>query len=501
MTADAQFVTSGIGDLDELLGGGFQPNRMYLVEGNPGSGKTTLGLQYLLEGARLGQKSLYVTLSETRDELIAVGRSHGWDLDGIDIFELSPDEAALDPDSQYAMFQPSEIELGVTTKAILEEVRRLDPQRVVFDSLSEMRLLAQSALRYRRQVLALKQFFIRRNSTVLLLDDLTSEVGDLQLESLAHGVVVLDQLAPIYGTERRRLRVVKMRGARFRGGFHDFTIERGGLSIYPRLVAADHQESRTGEAIGSGLGSIDTLLGGGIERGASVLVVGPAGVGKSSLSALYAHTAAQRGERTAAFIFDESRATFLTRTRGLGLDIERYLKTSLITLDQVDPAEMSPGEFAHRICKAVAGADGGSPARIVIIDSLNGYLNAMPEENFLAMQLHELLTYLGKHGVVTFLVLAQHGIFGSIVETPVDTSYLADCVILLRYFEAEGAIRKAISVVKKRTGPHERTIREFSLRGGRIGVGEPLTQFRGVLGGIPRYDASPVGLEQKGQRP
>ncbi|VTS00728.1 circadian clock protein : KaiC family protein OS=Asticcacaulis biprosthecum C19 GN=ABI_22470 PE=4 SV=1: KaiC: KaiC [Gemmata massiliana] len=477
---------TGITGFDDILGGGLPPNRLYLIEGNPGSGKTTLALQYLFEGVRKKEPCLYVTLSETKAELAAVARSHGWSLAGIEIVELVASEAELEPDNQHTMFQPADVELGQTTKAVLAEVERVKPRRVVIDSLSELRLLAQSSLRYRRQILALKQFFIGRSCTVLLLDDNTSAASDLQLHSIAHGVVSLEHLSPQYGAERRRLRVTKLRGQKFRGGFHDFNIATGGLDVFPRLVAAEHVEGREQRLLTGGVPEFDRLLGGGFDYGTSALLVGPAGAGKSSVAINYARAAAAKGERAALFAFDERAEVLLRRAAGLGMDLAPHIKDRTLTLQQVDPAELSPGEFAATVRRAVDGADGHAPAKVIVIDSLNGYLHAMPEEDFLTVQMHELLTYLGHKGVVTFLVLAQHGMIGS-MQTPVDTTYLADTVVLFRYFEAAGEVRQAVSVVKKRSGTHERTIRELKLDGG-IRVGEPLKAFRGVLTGTPTYD-------------
>ena len=475
---------TGIEGLDTVLCGGLTPHRLYLVEGVPGSGKTTLALQFLMEGSRSGEPVLYVTLSETEEELRGVASSHGWSLDGITIRELVPSEDNLRPDEQYTMFHPSEVELSETTATILADVERIKPARVVFDSLSELRLLAGNPLRYRRQILALKQFFIGRTCTVLLLDDLTSSNHDLQVQSIAHGVIRLEQLHPEYGAERRRLLVLKFRGVSFRGGFHDYAIRRGGIEVYPRLIASEHRTALKIERLASGVAEIDKLLGGGIERGTSTLIVGAAGTGKSSLAAQFVDAAAARGQRSAMFIFDESANTLLTRTAGLGINLRQHIEDGHITLQQVDPAELSPGEFAHSIKEAVERKE----ATVVVIDSLNGYLNAMPEERFLIIQLHELLTYLGNAGVATILIGAHHGLIGSAMVAPVDASYLADAVVLMRYYELRGEVRQAISVIKKRGGAHERTIRDFQLSSEGIRVGLPLREFRGVLTGVPIYE-------------
>ncbi|HEX7221051.1 MAG TPA: ATPase domain-containing protein [Burkholderiales bacterium] len=479
--ADATAVAAGIPGLDNILGGGFTPNRIYLVEGDPGSGKTTLALQYLLEGRRRGESGMYVSLSETKEELDGVARSHGWTLEGIHCHELLPSDESLLPDAQSRLFHPSEVELSDTTRAILGEVERRKPSRVVFDSLSEMRLLAQHPLRYRRQVLALKQFFIGRECTVLLLDDRTSADNDLQLHSLAHGVISLEHVAQEYGAERRRLRVMKMRGRPFRGGFHDFIIRSGGLDVFPRLVAAEHHRLFDGEPLKSGVPELDKLAGGGLHRGTSTLLMGPAGTGKSTIATQYAVCAAERGERSVLFAFDESVATLITRSEGLGIPLKKHIDAQRIRVQQVDPGELSPGEFIYGIRRAVE-QDG---ARVVVIDSLNGYLNAMPEERYLTIQLHEMLSYLGQQGVVTLMVMAQRGLLGAGMQTPVDASYLADTVVALRYFEARGALRRAISVVKKRSGMHEDTLRELRLTRGGVALGEPLHDFHGVMSGIP----------------
>ncbi|HYY97444.1 MAG TPA: ATPase domain-containing protein, partial [Pyrinomonadaceae bacterium] len=419
-------------------------------------------------------------LSETKEEINAVAASHGWSLHAVSIYELIPSEESLKTETQYTIFHPSEVELGETTRAVIEEVERIQPRRVVFDSLSEMRLLARDPLRYRRQILALKQFFAGRRSTVLLLDDRTSADADLQVQSIAHGVLMLEQMALDYGAERRRLRVSKLRGSRFRGGFHDFTIRTGGVEVFPRLVAAERRGEFKNETVASGVAELDALLGGGLDRGTSTLVLGPAGCGKSSLATHFAAAATRRGEQAAAFLFDEGVNTYLNRAAGLGTDVREEVEAGRLTVQQVDPAELSPGEFTHAVCTAVERG-----ARLIVIDSLNGYLQAMPDERFLTAQMHELLTYLNQRGVVTMLLMAQHGFMGA-MSSPVDVSYLADTVVLLRYFEAGGAIRRAISVVKKRTGRHEDTIREMRLSASRgVEVGEPLKAFRGVLTGVP----------------
>jgi circadian clock protein KaiC len=478
---------TGVSGLDDILGGGLTPHRLYLLEGMPGSGKTTLAFQFLLEGVRSGEPVLYVTLSETQEEIRAVAASHGWSLDGITVRELVPSEQSLEPGEQYTVFHPSEVELTDTTKKIVDDVEKLKPTRIVFDSLSELRLLAGNPLRYRRQILALKQFFAGRRCTVLLLDDLTAAEHDLQVQSIAHGAILLEHTMPAFGPPRRRLSVTKYRGSDFRGGYHDYAIRRGGLDVYPRLVAAEHRRESTRERMPSGLAGLDKLVGGGLERGTSTLIQGAAGTGKSTISALFCARAAERGEHAALFIFDESVSTLLSRLDGLNVPLRKHVDSGLISVQQIDPAELSPGEFVHAIRRAVEE----KKARIVVIDSLNGYLNSMPDEKFLIVQLHELLTYLGQGGVASILVAAQHGLMGAQMTAPVDASYLADSVVLLRYFESEGEVRQALSVVKMRGGEHERSIRDFSMKGGRIAVGEPLRDYRGVLTGVPERKPKP----------
>lgn len=472
---------TGVQGLDDILHGGLIRNRLYLIHGDPGAGKTTLSMQYLLQGIREGENCLYISLSETEEELRASARSHGWSLDGVEIVELVAEEKDLDGDTQVTMYHPSEVELTETTRKILSAVERFSPTRVVFDSLSELRLLAQNSLRYRRQILALKQFFVGRNCTVILLDDHTAEGSDLQLQSIAHGVISLEQLSPVYGASRRRLRVIKFRGTDFRGGYHDFSIRRGGLTIFPRLAAIEHSDPFPRERIKSGVTALDALLGGGPDRGTSTLLMGPAGCGKSTIAVQYAVAAAERGDHAAIFIFDEGLATLQIRSEALGIRFQEGTKAGQVKVQQVDPAELSPGEFACLVRQAVEQ----DQARVVVIDSLNGYMNAMPEEQFLTAQLHELLSYLGRKGVTTLLVVAQHGMLGAYMQSPVDTSYLADSVVLLRYFEYAGKVKKAISVVKKRSGAHEESIRELRFNGQGIHLSEPLTGFRGILTGVP----------------
>jgi circadian clock protein KaiC len=473
--------STGVAGLDDILNGGFLENRLYLVEGMPGSGKTTLAFQFLLEGVARGESVLYVTLSETAEEISAVAESHGWNLKGISIRELVPTAATLQPSEQYTVFHPSEIELSDTTKRILADVEEIKPTRIVFDSLSELRLLAGNPLRYRRQILALKQYFAGKRCTVILLDDLTAAKHDLQVQSIAHGAMLLEHTIPAFGSLRRRLSVTKYRGSDFRGGYHDYLIRRGGLEVFPRLIAAEHRGESSRERLPSGLTGLDSLMGGGLERGTSTLIAGAAGTGKSTITALFCANAADVGMNSSMFIFDESINTLFSRMHGLHIDLKRHVDAGRVAVTQVDPAEMTPGEFIHGIRNAVEKQG----AKLVVIDSLNGYLNSMPDEKFLIAQLHELLSYLGHSGIATVLVAAHHGLISSHMASPVDASYLADAVLLLRYFEAEGDVRQALSVVKMRGGEHERSIREFVMRNGQVSVGDPLRNYRGVLTGIP----------------
>jgi circadian clock protein KaiC len=474
---------TGIVGLDEVMEGGLARNRLHLLEGSPGTGKTTIALQFLLAGAQQGEVGIYVSLAETEHELRDGARSHGWTLGKeIEIFELVPPESVLDPDQHQSLLYSSDLELGETIQRIFDAIERLKPQRVVIDSLSEIRLLAQSSLRYRRQILALKHYFARHNSTVIMLDDLTTETTDRAVHSIAHSVIHLDQLAPIYGGERRRLRLVKCRGQTFRGGYHDFTITPGGVEVFPRLVAAEHRKGHAGELLPSGIAELDLLLGGGITAGSSTLIIGPAGTGKSVLVLHYLAAAIARGERAALFVFDEELGLLFQRAKGLGLDLAAMRNAKQLFVEQMDAAELSPGEFSHRVCNCV-DREG---IRTVAIDSVNGYQASMPEEQFLTLHLHELLQYLNRQGAATFLAIAQHGMIGDMKQT-VDVTYLADTVIMLRYFEALGRVRRAISVIKKRTGPHEDTIREFQITENGFSVGPPLEEFQGVLRGVPTY--------------
>jgi circadian clock protein KaiC len=478
-TSSTAFISTGIAGLDNVLGGGLTRDRLYLVEGDPGSGKTTLALQFLAEGAARGETVLYITLAETEVELRAVAQAHGMSLEGVSVHEVIPDESLLDPSEQYTVLHPSEVELGETNNMILKLVEELNPTRVVLDSLSELQLLSGSPLRYRRHVLALKQYFSKRACTALLLDDKTSLRGDQQVRSVAHCVISLQHTDSEYGAERRLVRILKYRGIAFRRGPHDYAIIKGGLVVYPRIIAAETRELTRRAQVGSGLAELDLLLGGGIEEGSSTLISGPPGTGKSSVAVQFVKAMTDRGQRAAMFLFEESFNTLLNRSEGIGIDLRTPYESGLLTVHQIDPAEMSPGEFTHAVCGA---ADKG--ARVVVIDSLNGYLNAMPEASFLNTHLHEVLTYLGQRGVVTFLVGVQQGIVGS-MTTGIDVSYMADNVLILRYFEAQGAVQKALSVFKKRGSAHETTLRRFDITKRGIAVGPVLSNFQGILTGVP----------------
>jgi circadian clock protein KaiC len=485
-----QRMKTGTDGFDAILGGGLPPNYFYLLEGDPGAGKTTLALQFLFEGIKHGESVLYVTLSETKSELEAVARSHGWDLKPIPIYELFAERGPLSPDDHYTVFHPSDVELADTAKTVLAEVERRKPARMVIDSLAELRMLAREPIIYRRQILGFKHHLEGQNTTVLLLDDRTGRSPDMQLHSIVHGVVTTEKLAREYGVTRRRLEAVKMRGMQVSEGYHDYVIRKGGLKVFPRLRASEHGKDFKIEPASSGVAELDTMMGGGIDRGTSTLLIGPAGSGKSTVSLQFAAAACSRGERVSVFTFEESQQTFMERAKGLAIDLASPRACGLLEVTQLDPAELSPGEFVDTIRAAVEERN----TRMVIIDSLNGFLQAMPGEQFLAIQLHELLTFLNQQGVVSLMVLAQAGLIGTAMQAPVDVSYLADTILLLRYFEAFGEVRQAISVVKKRSGRHERSIRELQLSSSGIRVGAPLRDFQGILTGTPSFLGGTAGI-------
>ena len=473
-------IDTGVEGLNDILSGGLPAGQMYLLEGTPGTGKTTVALQFIRTAILAGETALYVTLSESKRELEASARSHGWKVEELSIAEFIPEEASLSPDQQYTVFHPSEVELASTIQKLTDLIEERKPSRLVIDSLSELRLLAADTMRYRRQLLALKQFFAGRDTTVLLLDDRSAEGSDMQLQSIAHGVLRLDKVQQSYGATRRHIEILKLRGSSFREGFHDYTIETGGVRIYPRLIANEHDSTFATERVKTGLDSLDSMFGGGINRGSSTLVIGPTGVGKSTLAMLFAYTAAKRGDRSIIYAFDEVLRTARERAESLGLPIGEELSKGTLSMTQVDPAELSPGEFIWQIRNDVEQKD----TRVLIIDSLNGLLNAMTGERDLLLQLHELIAYLNQKGVITFMILTQHGLVGN-MHSELDVSYLADTVVLLRYFEAQGEIRQVISILKQRVGRHERTLREFTFGDSGLAVGSPLKEFRGVLTGIP----------------
>lgn len=474
---------TGVVGLDDVLAGGLSRGHVFLLEGNPGAGKTTIALQFLIEGSRLGERCLYITLSETEGELRSSAASHNLEIgEQIEIFELVPPESLLDAQQQQSLLYSSDLELGETTKLIFEAVERIKPSRIVLDSLSEIRLLAQSSLRYRRQILALKHYFARLDATVLLLDDMTTDVNDKTVHSVVHGVINLEEIAPTYGAERRRMRVVKYRGQSYRGGYHDFKIETGGVVVFPRLVAGEHKTAFSRAPVSSGVAKIDELLGGGVERGSSTLVIGPAGTGKSTFALQFMAAAVRRGEKAAVFVFDEELGLLFARMKAMGIDLEELHASGRLHIEQLDAAELSPGEFAHRVRARVDSAG----AKNVVIDSINGYQASMPNEHALILHMHELLQYLNRQGANTYLTVAQHGLVGD-MKSPVDITYLADTVVLLRYFEATGQVRRAVSIIKKRTGFHEDTIREYRISNSGLSLGAPLSDFQGVLRGVPNF--------------
>lgn len=482
-TKNENKLKTGIPGLDHIIIGGLPANRLYLMQGEPGTGKTTIAFQFLLEGIRNGETCLYISFSESKEELESVASSHGWDISKINMLELGSIEEQLKPESQNTVFYPSEVEMNQTINYLYSELERIKPDRIVFDSVSELRMLADTSLRYRRQMLGLKQFFSKMRTTVLLLDDLTTTPADLQVQSIVHGVINLLKFHPEFGTERRRINIVKLRGINYTGGYHDYIIKKGGVDVFPRMISSNYKISTDVKKYSSGLKELDALVGGGLDSGTSTLFLGPAGTGKSTLAIQYVYAAAERGEKAAIFAFEESISTLLLRTASVGMNIKKHMDSGMISIVKIDPAQLSPGEFADEIRKSVLNKG----CKVVAIDSLNGYLHAMPQEQFLILQLHELLGFLSSQGIATLMVLAQQGLMGNMMNTPIDLTYLADTVIITRYFELKGAVHKAVSVIKQRSGLHESTIRELALTKNGLVVGKPLTNFKGVLTGVPEF--------------
>ncbi|PRY06143.1 ATPase domain-containing protein [Paraburkholderia sp. BL25I1N1] len=479
-------VLTGIPELDFVLRGGLPKYRLHLIEGAPGTGKTTIALRFLIDGVRNQESCLYVTFSESTDELVSAARTHGWDVGGIDFFELVPDEAQAA--QQQTVLLPAEIELDKTVQRIIARIEATHPDRIVIDSVSELRLLAHDPFIYRRQLSSLKRFLQGRCITTILLDDLRFN-DDGELQSLVHGVISLSSSERDYGAGRRRLRIAKMRGTNLMSGWHDYALVTGEVLVFPSLIANDHTSDVRGAPLRSGSPGLDEILGSGLDRGTTTMLIGPSGAGKSSLALSYALAGARNGEHAAYFSFDEAYEIFVRRGQSLGLDPQPALASGQLAWQRMNPSRISPGEFVWAVRREVEDKN----ARVVVIDSINSYLSTMPEERSLIAQLHELLTYLNRRGVVTLLLLAQQGVLGD-VENPVDLSFLSDTVLLLRFFEAAGQLRRAVTVIKRRTGAHDTAIHEFRLSGHGVEIGRPLRDLHGIFSGVPTYSGSPDNL-------
>lgn len=489
--ADGEPITSGLATLDTILGGGYAANRAHLIEGRPGAGKTTLALQFLIAGAALGEKGLYITLSESREELLYVARNHGMDLTGVEICELVPRELTLNEDLEQTVIYASDLELSETVQQLIAAVRAANPRRVVLDSLSDIRLLSQDPLRFRRQARVLKDFFAKQGCTVIFLDDVDEDArADVNLHSLVHGVIRLEHTANTYGSERRRIRIYKMRARKFIGGYHDYRIVRGGLTIFPRLIASSEGRSKKiGGKVASGVVLLDEMLDGGLERGNSTLILGPSGVGKTTLAMQFIGSMLKAGEKILFIAFDETERNFYRRNKGLGFDLEPAMADGRFQFYAADPAELAPGELTETIRASVeVGVTG------IVIDSLNGYRHAMPEEKFLLLQLHELITFLNDKNIVTVLIVSQSGLIGA-VSSPFELTYLSDSVVILRYFEMSGEIRRAVSIMKSRTGPHAISLREFNINSHGVNIGNALVDLSGVLTGVPIHAGERLAIE------